>query len=111
MPEPRVRRKPVHLPDERKEPPQGDEEPWWEDDDLLEDPMDILQLPDETEMTTAEDDSESWDEHPLLEDPDEVWAERSAWEEKTEDLDPDLEEIDEADSLLAPEDVILDHDA
>ena len=108
------RPRPVKLLDERKEPPQTQEEAWWEDDDLLENPQEILDLPDETEMTTAED--EDWADEPLLEDPDESWKSDPQLQEHSLDRDPswkdpEFDDLDDDDDLLQEEEEDPGYDA
>lgn len=69
----------------------------WEEDDLLQDPQDILDLPDEVETTVAEDDLD--DEEELLE-PDAPPALDPAWDEAAIEADDSYEDVEDWDDLL-----------
>ena len=99
------RDKGVDLPVESGEEEDGDS--WWEDEDLLEDPLEVPgeEEEEEVEATMAKD--EVWEVEDLLEDPDEAAGIDPSWDERTVDEDPGYEDVGDWDDLLEDPDEVL----
>lgn len=95
------RDKGVELPVESAED-DLDAEAWWEDEDLLEDPLEVAgpgeDEEDEVESTMAED--EDWADEDLLEEPDAAATNDPRWDEATIDGEEGWEDVGDWDGLL-----------